>query len=233
MHTIGLIGGMSWESTALYYRLLNEGIKARCGGLHSAPLILHSVDFAEIAALQHDNNWPALTTALCDIAKKLEQAGAKGLLICTNTMHKVAANITEVVQIPVIHIGDAIIAACKEQGYQRVALLGTAFTMEQPFLKDHLSAGGLDVMVPDEADRRIVHQVIYDELCQGKVLDSSRQQYQRIIEQLKQRGAQAVILGCTEIGLLIAPQDSSLPVLDTTELHANSAVDFMLSSKPN
>ena len=118
MHTIGLIGGMSWESTALYYRLLNEGIKARCGGLHSAPLILHSVDFAEIAALQHDNNWPALTTALCDIAKNLEQAGAEGLLICTNTMHKVAANITEVVQIPVIHIGDAIIAACKEQGYQ-------------------------------------------------------------------------------------------------------------------
>lgn len=229
MKTIGLIGGMSWESTALYYRLINQDIKQRCGGLHSAPLILHSVDFAGIAELQHNNDWQALSDALCSIAEKLEQAGAEALMICTNTMHKVAKDITNVVQIPVLHIGDAILAACNARSITKVGLLGTAFTMEQPFLRDYLSAGGLDVLVPDEYERQTVHNVIYEELCQGKVLDASRAQYQQIIESLKQHGAEAVILGCTEIGLLIAQRDVSIPALDTTELHAALAVDFIVS----
>ncbi len=220
---------MSWESTALYYRLINQDVKQRCGGLHSAPLILHSVDFTGIAELQHNNDWHTLSDTLCSIAKKLEQAGAEALMICTNTMHKVAKDITNVVQIPVLHIGDAILAACHAQSITKVGLLGTAFTMEQPFLKAYLSDGGLDVLVPDESGRQTVHNVIYDELCQGKVFDASRAQYQQIIESLKERGAQAVILGCTEIGLLIAQRDVSLPVLDTTELHAKLAVDFIVS----
>lgn len=228
MKTIGLIGGMSWESTALYYRLINQDVKRRCGGLHSAPLILHSVDFAEIAALQHNNDWPSLARELCNIAINLQQAGAQALVICTNTMHKVAADITQVVHIPVIHIGDAILGACKQNGFKKVALLGTAFTMEQPFLKDHLRNGGLDVLIPNQPERQIVHRVIYEELCQGRVVEQSKRQYQAIIEQLKQQGAEAVILGCTEIGLLISQDDSVLPVLDTTVLHAKAAVDFIV-----
>ena len=228
MKTIGLIGGMSWESTALYYRLINQDVKRRCGGLHSAPLILHSVDFAEIAELQHNNDWPSLIRELCNIAINLQQAGAQALVICTNTMHKVADDITQVVHIPVIHIGDAILDACKQNDFKKVALLGTAFTMEQPFLKEHLRNGELDVLIPNQPERQIVHRVIYEELCQGRVVEHSKRQYQAIIEQLKQQGAEAVILGCTEIGLLISQDDSVLPVLDTTVLHAKAAVDFIV-----
>lgn len=227
MKTLGLIGGMSWESTQVYYQHINRGVKNRLGGLHSAPLILHSVNFAEIAELQHENNWAALAEVLTNIGVNLEKAGAEGLLICTNTMHKVADNIAKMVQIPVLHIGDAIINACNQNQYSRVGLLGTQFTMEQPFLRRHLEQAGLEVIVPDEQGRALVHDVIYQELCQGIIKSQSKEAYQRVIDQLRDNGAQAVILGCTEISLLVAPEDSSIPVLDTTMLHAQMAVDFI------
>lgn len=231
MKTLGLIGGMSWESSQIYYQHINRGVKNRRGGLHSAPLILHSVDFAAIAELQHKNDWSSLANMLADIGKRLETAGAQGLLICTNTMHKVAIDIAEVVQIPLLHIGDAVINSCRQQGFSRVGLLGTRFTMEQPFLRAHLEAGGLEVIVPEEEERTVVHKVIYEELCQGLINSQSKVAYQQVIGNLQLAGAQAVILGCTEIGLLIKPQDSVLPVLDTTVLHADMAVDFIVSEE--
>ena len=227
MKTLGLIGGMSWESTQVYYQHINRGVKNHLGGLHSAPLILHSVNFAEIAELQHQNDWVALAEVLANIGVNLEKAGAEGILICTNTMHKVAENIAKVVQIPVLHIGDAVINACQQKQYSRVGLLGTRFTMEQPFLRRHLEQAGLEVMVPEEQGRALVHDVIYQELCQGIIKSQSKEAYRRVIDQLRDNGAQAVILGCTEISLLVAPEDSSIPVLDTTMLHAQMAVDFI------
>ncbi|MDC8830089.1 aspartate/glutamate racemase family protein [Alteromonas gilva] len=229
MKTLGLIGGMSWESTTLYYQHINNEIKRRKGGLHSAPLILYSVDFAEIARLQHAGDWAALGQKLAQIGGKLAQAGADGLIICTNTMHYVADEVSTVVRIPLLHIGDAIAAACQQQEVETVGLLGTRFTMEAPFLRQHLHAAGLTVMTPDEQDRQRVHDVIYQELCVGYINPDSRQQFQTIVSRLAREGAQAVILGCTEIGLLLGAGDVELPLLDTTQLHANAAVDFMLA----
>lgn len=229
MKTLGLIGGMSWESTAKYYQLLNAGVKEMRGGLHSAPLIIYSVDFDLIAQLQHQNNWQALSDNLVDIAHKLQRAGADAIMICTNTMHKVAPQIIENTDIPVLHIADAVVSACRLQGITKVGLLGTQFTMEQPFLRDHIAKNNIAVIVPNLSQRQLVHHVIYQELCQGIVTDESKIAYQGVIKDLQQRGAQAVILGCTEIGLLITENDSALPVLDTTVLHASAGIEFILS----
>lgn len=229
MKTVGLIGGMSWESSLIYYQRINSQVKLRKGGLHSAPLILYSVDFAEIARLQHENNWAAMGDYLADIGQKLEKAGAAALVICTNTMHKLAPQIANVVRIPLLHIGDAVVNASRQQGFQRLGLLGTRFTMEQPFLRDHLTQAGLSVLLPSEPDRAEIHRVIYEELCKGIIRPESLDFYLAAIGKLKQAGAEAVILGCTEIGLLVSPAQSPIPVLDTALLHADSVVDFMLA----
>lgn len=229
MKTVGLIGGMSWESSLTYYQCINQQIKQRKGGLHSAPLILYSVDFAHIAELQHNNDWQKLADYLASVGESLEKAGADALAICTNTMHKVAPQIANVVRIPLLHIGDALIAESRAQGFSRLGLLGTAFTMEQGFLRDHLTAGGLSVLVPETTERQDVHRVIYEELCRGIIRKESLSRYLQIIENLKAAGAEAIILGCTEIGLLVTAEDSVLPVLDTALLHADSVADFILS----
>lgn len=230
MKTIGLIGGMSWESTVLYYTLINEEIKKRLGGLHSAKILLYSVDFAEIEALQHRGQWDEAGQILAKSAVKLEKGGADFVLVCTNTMHKVASQVAASVGIPLVHIADATALALQAQGIRQVALLGTAYTMEQDFYKGRLIQNfGMKVLVPDAADRATVHKIIYDELCLGQIRNESRQYYVRIIEKLKEQGAEAVILGCTEIGLLVSDADSCLPVYDTTALHAQEAVRLALS----
>lgn len=227
MKTVGLIGGMSWESSVTYYQQINRQVKRRKGGLHSAPLILYSVDFAHIAKLQHNNDWEQLANYLASIGKSLEGAGATALVICTNTMHKVAPQIASAVRIPLLHIGDALIGESRAKGYTQLGLLGTQFTMEQPFLREYLTQAGLSVMVPDPDERKEVHRVIYEELCQGVVRQQSLKCYQQIIDNLKDAGADAIILGCTEIGLLVSGDDSSLPVLDSALLHANSIADYI------
>lgn len=225
MKTIGLLGGMSWESTATYYRLLNEGVKQRLGGLHSAPIVLHSVDFAPIAELQKAGDWAACGRQLSAAAQGLQQAGAELILICTNTMHIVAPEISAAVSVPLLHIGDAIGARLQQDGIGKVGLLGTAFTMEQSFYKERLTQQfGLQVLVPDAAQRAVVHQVIYDELCRGRFEAASRQQFVQVINDLVAAGAQAVILGCTEIGLLVQTSDVSVPLYDTTVLHVEAAL---------
>ncbi|RDE19133.1 aspartate/glutamate racemase family protein [Motiliproteus coralliicola] len=230
MKTIGLIGGMSWESTQGYYRILNEQVKARLGGLHSAKLVLHSVDFDPIEKLQHQGKWDATADILCDAARSVEAGGADCVLICTNTMHKVAPQVAAAVSIPLLHIADATAAAIKARGLSRVGLLGTGFTMEQEFYKGRLcDQHGLEVLIPNEADRGLVHRVIYEELCLGRIVPESKTQYLRIIAQLAEQGAEAVILGCTEIGMLVQQNDTALPLFDTSELHACSAVDFALA----
>lgn len=230
MKTLGLIGGMSWESTVPYYQLINRGIAARLGGLHSASLILRSVDFHAIEILQNAGKWDEAGRLLADMAADLEAAGADCLVICTNTMHKVAPIIEEEISIPLLHIADATGQAIRNAGLQEVALLGTQFTMEEDFYRGRLEKRfGLKVRVPAEADRRMVHSVIYDELCQGTQSESSRAEYLRVIGELVAEGAEGVILGCTEIGLLVEPGSCSVPRFDTTELHAAAAVDFALS----
>lgn len=230
MKTIGLIGGMSWESTQGYYRIINEQVKARLGGLHSAKIVLNSVDFDPIEKLQHRGDWEATAQILSEAARSVEAGGADCVLICTNTMHKVAPQVAESVSIPLLHIADATAAAIKAQGLSRVGLLGTGFTMEQDFYKGRLrEQHGLDVLIPNEVDRALVHRVIYEELCLGRIEPDSKAEYLRVIAQLAEQGAEAVILGCTEIGLLVQQADSSLPLFDTCELHACSAVDFALS----
>ncbi|QDF65596.1 aspartate/glutamate racemase family protein [Shewanella sp. SNU WT4] len=229
MKTIGLLGGMSWESSASYYAMINQGVKAQLGGLHSAKLVLNSVDFAEIEALQHQGNWTGAATLLAQAALNVEAAGADFLLICTNTMHKVAAEIESVINIPLLHIADATADILLQQGIDCVGLLGTRFTMEQDFYISRLEAKGIQVLVPDVAGRECVHQVIYQELCLGKILAESRQAYVEIMEQLVARGAQGVILGCTEIGLLVREQDTHIPLFDTTAIHANAAVTLALT----
>lgn len=224
MRTIGLIGGMSWESSAEYYRHINELTRERRGGLHSAPCVLYSVDFAEIERLQVEGRWDEAGTALAQAGKALELAGADLLLICTNTMHKVADQVSAAVSIPLLHLADATAEAVRAQGLQRVGLLGTAFTMEQDFYRDRLAAGVLEVLVPGAEARAAVHRVIYEELCLGVVREESRAQYKDIIADLVATGAQGVILGCTEIELLIRPEDSPVPVFPTTRLHAEAAV---------
>lgn len=231
MKTIGLLGGMSWESTVTYYQAINQGIKSQLGGLHSAKLLLSSVDFAEIERLQHAGDWAATGTILSDAAQVVEGAGAQGLLICTNTMHKVAEQVQAAIQIPLLHIADATAAALIRDGVHTVGLLGTAFTMEQDFYVGRLQAAGLEVIIPNPDQRALVHRVIYEELCQGKILDASRAAYLAIIGDLQSRGAAAVILGCTEIGLLVNQSDTALPLYDTTAIHAQAAVDFMLTDQ--
>ena len=230
MKTIGLIGGMSWESTVPYYRLINETIKERLGGLHSARLILYSVDFHEIEALQRQGDWEAAGLALAKAARSLEAAGASFLVLCTNTMHKVAHDIEDAVAIRLLHIADPTGAAIKDSGHRVVGLLGTRFTMEQDFYKGRLKDKfGLDVLVPEAEDRATVHRIIYEELVQGRVLAGSRDAYRKIIARLIGRGAEAVILGCTEIMLLVKPEDSAVPLFDTTFIHAEAAVERALS----
>lgn len=229
MKTIGLLGGMSWESTQTYYRLINEGVKSRLGGLHSAKLVLYSVDFAEIEALQHQGDWPATARILSGAALSLENAGADFLMIGTNTMHKVAPEIEEAINIPLLHIADATADVLTQDNIQRVGLLGTRFTMEQAFYRERLEAAGIEVVTPDAPQRAEVHRVIYEELCQGEIQAASRETYLAVINSLAEQGAQAVILGCTEIGLLIKQTDTPVPLYDTTAIHAAQAVNQALS----
>ncbi|WP_349343333.1 aspartate/glutamate racemase family protein [Marinobacter sp. MMG032] len=229
MKTIGLLGGMSWESTQTYYRLLNEGVKTRLGGLHSAKIVLYSVDFADIEALQHKGDWGATARILSDAALSVQKAGADFLMIGTNTMHKVAPEIEQAIGIPLLHIADATAQVLKKDGATRVGLLGTRFTMEQAFYRQRLEAAGIDVLTPNESQRDEVHRVIYEELCQGKIKPDSRHTYLDIVSSLSGRGAQAVILGCTEIGLLISQADTEVPLYDTTEIHAAQAVELALA----
>ncbi|MFI0241069.1 aspartate/glutamate racemase family protein [Streptomyces sp. NPDC016845] len=224
MRTIGLIGGMSWESTAEYYRLLNELTRERLGGLHSARIVLYSVDFAEIERLQVAGDWAEAGRVLGAAARSLEAAGADLLLICTNTMHKVADEVQAVTSVPLLHLADATADAVRAAGAKRIGLLGTAFTMEQDFYRGRLAGHGLDVLVPDEAGRALVHRVIYEELCLGVVRDASRAAYQEVIAGLVAAGAEGVVLGCTEIELLIGAEDSPVPVFPTARLHAEAAV---------
>ena len=230
MKTIGLLGGMSWESTSGYYRAINTGVKEKLGGLHSAKIALYSVDFEPIEKLQHSGNWQGTAEMLSLAAQKVELAGADFLLICTNTMHKVAPQIAQAINIPLLHIADATAEVLVNKGIKTVGLLGTAFTMEQDFykgrLKDHY---GLNVLTPNEADRKIVHNVIYQELCLGNSTAASKTQYLRIIASLAASGAEAVILGCTEIGMLVAQADTKIPLLDTTYIHAQKAIEWALS----
>ena len=230
MKTIGLLGGMSWESTLPYYRHINEAVRERLGGLHSARLVLYSLDFHEIEALQRQGDWAAAGTLLADAARRLESAGADFLLLCTNTMHKVADAIEAASALPLLHIADPTAAAIQAAGLQRVGLLGTRFTMEQPFYRERLEdRHGIQVLVPDEPDRAEVHRVIYEELCRGVVSEASRQAYRQVISRLVARGAQAVILGCTEIGLLVRADDAEVPLFDTCVLHAQAAAERALS----
>ncbi len=228
--TLGIIGGMSWESTESYYRLINEGIKAELGNLHSADLLIHSVDFAPIGELQAQGAWDEMGAIMASSAKRLQAAGAQGLLIATNTMHKVVNDVQAATNLSIIHIADATATAIKRKGLTKIALLGTQFTMTQDFYKQRLVDAGLQVLIPDTDARAEVHRIIYDELCQGQLIDSSRQYYSQVIQDLANAGAEGVILGCTEIGLLIKQEDSSIPVFDTTTIHAAAAVEFLLDN---
>ena len=228
MKTIGLIGGMSWESTIPYYRIINEKVKETLGGLHSARIILYSVEFAEIEECQATGQWDKSAGILGDAAKKLESAGADFIVICTNTMHKVADQIQAGISVPVIHIADATADKLEAANIRRVALLGTKYTMTQDFYKSRLIARGFDVLIPDKKDVEIVNNVIYKELCLGEIREESRAEFSRIIAALKEKGAEAVILGCTEIGLLVQQESSALRIFDTTEIHAVKAAELAL-----
>jgi aspartate racemase len=230
MKTIGMLGGMSWESTALYYRLANERVRERRGGFHSAPLLLDSLDFAEIEELQRRDDWAAAGDLLAERARRLESIGAEMLLICTNTMHLVIDRIEDAIGIPVLHIADAVAEAITAEGLTRVGLLGTAFTMEQPFYRDRIGSHGIDVLVPDEAERAAVHRVIYDELVHGIVTDASREALRGVVDRLVERGAEGIVLGCTEIELLVTAADSPVPVFPSAALHIHAAVDAALDA---
>lgn len=229
MKTLGLIGGMSWESTVPYYRQINQQINQRLGGLHSARIILYSVDFQQIEALQRSGDWQQAGQILAEAAQALQRAGVQGLVLCTNTMHKVADAILAATPLPFLHIADATAQQIKARGLRRIGLLGTRFTMEQDFYKDRLLAQDIEVLIPAEADRNLVHQVIYEELCLGQINPDSRLAYQQIIADLVAQGAEGVILGCTEIGLLLQPEDAAVPLFDTTAIHARAAADWMLA----
>lgn len=229
MKTIGLIGGMSWESTVEYYREINEGIKQNLGGLHSAKISMYSVDFAPIETLQHSGDWQATGNILAEAAVSVEKGGADFFLICTNTMHKVAEQVESVVDIPLLHIADATAEELQRNSVSKVGLLGTGFTMEKDFYKGRLSSKyHIEVVIPEEDDRKIVHDIIYQELCLGKIKEESRQEYLRIIHGLTDKGCQGVILGCTEIGLLVGQDDTATPLYDTTRIHAAKAVELAL-----
>jgi aspartate racemase len=229
MKTIGLIGGMSWESSIEYYRIINETAKEKLGGLHSAKSLMVTVDFAEIEKLQHEDRWDEAAQILVKCAQDLERGGADCIVLCTNTMHKLADQIIANVDIPFLHIADATAEKIVAAGMKKIGLLGTRFTMEHDFYKGRLIHNfGLDVLVPNEADRNVVHRVIYEELVQGKILDASRAEYKRIMESLIAQGAQGIILGCTEIELLVKQEDSRVPLFPTTQIHAVAAVEFAL-----
>jgi amino-acid racemase len=230
MKTIGLLGGMSWESTALYYRIINQAVKERRGGLHSAPMIVNSVDFHFVEEMQREARWDEAGRFLGEQAQAVERAGADLLVLCTNTMHKVAAAIRQATSIPLLHIADTTAAAIARAGIGTVGLLGTRFTMEQDFYVGRLREHGLGVLTPDLGGRDLVHRVIYEELCLGRVLPESRQRYREVIAGLVDRGAQGILLGCTEITMLVGPADCAVPAFDTTELHALAAVDAALAS---
>lgn len=230
MKTIGLIGGMSWESTVPYYRQINQTIRQRLGGLHSARIILYSVDFHDLERLQHAGDWDAAGALLADAARRLATAGADFLVLCTNTMHKVAPAIEAAVRIPLFHIADPTAAAIRQAGFTTVGLLGTRFTMEQDFYRERLrQRHGLAVLVPTQDQRAMIHRVIYDELCVGKVLPASRAAYRQVMAELAARGAEAIILGCTEIALLVDQADATLPLFDTTAIHAHMAAEWALA----
>lgn len=231
MKTIGLIGGMSWESTQTYYRLINQTVREALGGLHSARLVLYSVDFAEIEALQHQGDWDATAEILGTAGQAVAAAGADFIVLCTNTMHKVAPSIEASAGLPLLHIADATATALIEDGVTCVGLLGTRFTMEQAFYRERLEARGIQVVVPDAPQRELIHSVIYHELCLGNIRPESRQAYLEVVNALAERGAQGVILGCTEIGLLIQSADTDVPLYDTTEIHAEQAVQLALAEQ--
>lgn len=228
MKTIGLIGGMSWESSSEYYRIINEEVKQRLGDLHSAKCVLYSVDFQEIEICQRNGEWEKTAGILTDAARSLEAAGADFIVICTNTMHKVANEIQAGIRIPLLHIADMTAKQVLSNEIKTIGLLGTRYTMEQDFYKSRLENQGIRVLIPKETDRVIINTVIYDELCRGLILEESRAQYNRIIEDLTEQGADGIILGCTEIGLLVKPEDSNVPLFDTTLIHAVGAVNYAL-----
>lgn len=229
MKTIGLIGGMSWESTVSYYQLINQGVKARLGGLHSAKIILISVDFAEIEALQHNGDWTRAGAVLADAAQRLELAGAGAFMICTNTMHKVVEQVQAAVSIPNLHIADETAIQLRQDNITKVGLLGTAFTMEQAFYRERLERNSVQVLTPNRENRQEVHRIIYDELCVGEIRSASERYYRKVVDDLASQGAQAVVLGCTEIGLLIKQDQYSIALYDTTLIHANAAVNWLLN----
>ena len=230
MKTIGLVGGMSWESTAEYYRIINQRVKERAGGFHSAKLVMYSVDFDEVETRQHRGEWQELTAMMVDAAQRVERAGADFLLICTNTMHLMADDVQKSIRIPLLHIVDVTAEAVTARSFTKVALLGTRFTMEKDFYKGRLRLKhGLDVIVPEEKDREVIHAILYNELCLGEIKEPSRQAFQQIIARLEARGAQGIILGCTEIPLIVSQKDYRIPLFDTTAIHAEAAVDYALS----
>ena len=234
MRTLGLLGGMSWESTAEYYRLINRGVAERLGGRHSARLLMHSVDFDDLAVLQRAGDWWAAGAMLGDAARGLERIGAEAIVLAANTLHEVATDIESAIDIPLIHIVDPTGEALKRQGIRRAGLLGTRYTMELPFWRERMRERySIEILVPDEADRALVDRVIFDELCQGRIDAGSRAQYVTVTERLRAAGADAVVFGCTEIGLLLRPDDVGLPAFDTTALHAAAAVSFSLAEVPD
>ncbi|HVN54183.1 MAG TPA: aspartate/glutamate racemase family protein [Anaerolineaceae bacterium] len=229
MKTIGLIGGMSWESSVEYYRLINLAVREKLGGLHSARSVMVSVDFSEVEEMQRENRWGEATQTMIAAARQVERAGADFVLICTNTMHRMADEVQQAIRIPLLHIADATGQVVCSQGIRRIGLLGTRYTMEENFYRGRLlERFGLRVLVPDQAARETVHRVIYEELCQGIIMEDSRREYRNILSQLVSAGAEGVILGCTEIGLLVHAEDSSVPLFDTTGIHAQAAVDYAL-----
>ncbi|ALM53168.1 aspartate/glutamate racemase family protein [Halomonas huangheensis] len=230
MKTIGLLGGMSWESTVSYYQVINREVGRIMGGLHSAKVVLVSVDFAEVESLQHQGRWADAGDMLGNAARQVEDGGAELLVLCTNTMHKVARHIEKAVEIPLLHIADATADALIEDGIQRVGLLGTSFTMEQPFYRERLESYGLGVQVPDTPARESLHRIIYEELCHGEIKESSRTEVLEMIERLRENGAQAVILGCTEIALLVSAEHTVTPLYDTTTIHARRAVELAVGA---
>jgi aspartate racemase len=225
--TLGLIGGLSWHSTVEYYRLINQEVAGRLGGLHSAQLLLYSVDFHQV--IPTDDSWPRIAAMFSDLAARLERAGAEGLVLCANTAHRVADEVQARIGIPLIHIAEATGHAIAQRNLSTVALLGTRFTMEQPFFRERLVRLGIEALIPDEADRAFIHETIFGELTHGVIKPETKTAYLKIIDQLVARGAQGIILGCTEIPLLVKPEDSSLPLFDTTKIHANAAVEFALA----
>ena len=230
MKTIGLVGGMSWESTVEYYRIINQRVKEKAGGFHSAKLVMYSVDFDEVEKRQHRGEWQELTAMMIDAAQKVERAGADFILICTNTMHLMADEVQTGIRIPLLHIVDVTAEAVTARSFTKVALLGTRFTMEKDFYKGRLRLKhGLDVIVPEEKDREVIHAILYNELCRGEIREPSRQAFREIIARLETRGAQGIILGCTEIPLIVSQKDYRIPLFDTTAIHAEAAVDYALS----